>query len=234
MQTIDRSESGQPRTRAAILELLKRLGPQDAFALSRHLGVSPMAVRLHLYQLQVDRLVTYQEIRRPLGRPMKRWRLTPAAGRLFPDGHGRLAVDLLGAIREAFGTRGLGRALALYSHEQAQLLRRRMSPGAPLATRLQVLRDLRSRDDYMADLQTAGDGEFILAENHCPISAAASSCIELCEAELTAFRKALGKSAIVERYEHILAGANRCAFRVMERGKSRNRSHRRARPRHSS
>ena len=38
-----------------------------------------------------------------------------------------------------------------------------------------------------------------------------------CRAELDVFREALGPGAEIERTEHILAGARRCAYRVTPR-----------------
>ena len=73
----------EPRTRRAILERLKQDGPQDAVGLAEELGISAMAVRQHLYGLQEEALVTFQEEARPLGRPAKIWRLTAAADRFF-------------------------------------------------------------------------------------------------------------------------------------------------------
>ncbi len=42
----------------------------------------------------------------------------------------------------------------------------------------------------------------------------------LCRSELTIFRAVLGVDIIVERVDHILAGARRCAYRVskLQRG----------------
>jgi len=58
-----------------------------------------------------------------------------------------------------------------------------------------------------------GDG-FLLIENHCPICAAAAACQGFCRAELEVFRDTLGADVIVERTDHILAGARRCAYRI--------------------
>src|SRR5260370_300875 len=58
------------------------------------------------------------------------------------------------------------------------------------------------------------DGSMLLAENHCPICAAASTCQGLCREELSLFRAVLGDKARVERTDHILAGARRCAYRI--------------------
>ena len=67
------------RTRRAMIERLKQDGPQDAGTLAAGLGVSAMAVRQHLYALAEEKLVTFNEEARPVGRPAKLWRLTEAA-----------------------------------------------------------------------------------------------------------------------------------------------------------
>jgi predicted ArsR family transcriptional regulator len=64
----------------------------------------------------------------------------------------------------------------------------------------------------MADSWEEADGSLLLVENHCPICAAASVCAGFCRSELETFRAVLG--AKVEREEHILLGARRCAYRI--------------------
>jgi len=64
----------------------------------------------------------------------------------------------------------------------------------------------------MAESPARPDGTILLAENHCPICVAAAQCQGLCREELSLFRTLFGKSATVERTDHILAGARRCAY----------------------
>ncbi len=59
-------------------------------------------------------------------------------------------------------------------------------------------------------------GALTLVENHCPICAAAQTCQGLCRDELALFQ-ALLPDAEVERSEHLLSGARRCAYRVVPR-----------------
>lgn len=47
-----------------------------------------------------------------------------------------------------------------------------------------------------------------------PICAAASQCQGFCRAELRMFSTLLGQFAEVERVEHLLSGARRCAYRI--------------------
>ena len=43
---------------------------------------------------------------------------------------------------------------------------------------------------------------------------AAAACQGFCRAELALFQAALGDGVSVERTDHILAGARRCAYRI--------------------
>ncbi len=201
-------------TRRALLDVLKRHGPRQAAELSRDLGVSAMAVRQHLYAMQEEGLVGFAEEARPRGRPAKRWHLTEAADRYFPDAHSELTVGLLESMRNAFGEAGLNRLLSVRGREQADAYSERMGGRADLRARLDVLAAIRTEEGYMAEIQETADGEFLLIENHCPICRAASACTGLCAAELLVFRSVLGPDVTVERTDHILAGARRCAYRV--------------------
>ena len=67
----------------------------------------------------------------------------------------------------------------------------------------------------MAEWRAEPDGSYLVAENHCPICAAARKCQGFCRSELAVFRAVLGSGVHVERTEHIPAGARRCAYRIV-------------------
>ncbi len=204
----------ETRTRRAIVELLKWHGPQDAQALAARLDVSAMAVRQHLYALAEEKLVTSQEEPRPMGRPAKLWQLTAAANELFPNAHADLTLSLIGAMRVAFGESGLARLVAIRTRSQIEAYRSHVPRRGPLRPRLLALARLRAEEGYMAEVQEAPDGALLLAENHCPICVAAAACTRLCAGELEVFQEVLGPDVLVERTDHILAGARRCAYHV--------------------
>ncbi|MNT17371.1 hypothetical protein D3C72_1525150 [compost metagenome] len=98
----------------------------------------------------------------------------------------------------------------LNSYHQAML-------GAKsLKARLERLVDVRCAEGYMAELRQDG-ADFVFIENHCPICSAAKACMGFCRSELALFRNVLGETVRIEREEHILAGARRCAYRVSTR-----------------
>jgi predicted ArsR family transcriptional regulator len=206
------------RTRRALVHLLKQEGPLEAQVLAERLHVSAMAVRQHLYALHQEQLVTYREVPRPLGRPAKQWQLTPAADRLFPEAYAELTLSLLTSVTEAFGTVGLKRLLAIRSQQQVAAYRAQIRASDSLAQRLQALAAARTDEGYMAEVQAQADGSFVLLERHCPICVAATACTGLCRNEIEVFQEVLGPDVTIERTEHIVAGASRCAYRVTRRG----------------
>jgi predicted ArsR family transcriptional regulator len=214
MNAKSQNKSATVRTRRAIINLLKQSGAMDSQELSERLGVSAMAVRQHLYALQDEQLVTYQEESRAMGRPAKLWQLTPAADRLFPDGYAELTLSLIDSVREAFGEAGLDRLLDVKTGHQIAAYQALLSSQEELRQQLEALASLRTNEGYMAEIQSLDDGSFLLIENHCPICAAATACTGLCARELEVFGRVLGQGVTVERTEHIVVGARRCVYRV--------------------
>lgn len=204
------------RTRRAIVQLLKQEGCLDAEALASRLEITAMAVRQHLYALQDEQLVTYQEEPRPMGRPAKLWQLTAAADRFFPDGYAELTLSLLNSVKEAFGEAGLDRLLEVRTRQQLDGYSQQMKGKRSLKQRLNKLAEIRTNEGYMAEVQVQADGSFLLIENHCPICAAATVCTELCAKELETFQSLLGNETNIQRIEHIIAGERRCAYQIRQ------------------
>ncbi len=187
----------------------------DARGLADRLGLTPMAIRLHLYGLDKEGFIRHGEQRRSRGRPAKVWSLTPAADVLFPDRHSDLTLSLLEATRTAHGEAGLRKVLAALSRGQADVYRKRIPAQAPLSRRLKLLAEIRTEEGYMTEVQPLRDGSHELIEKHCPICVAANACSGLCQAEMDSFRAVLGRSVCLDRTEHILAGGRRCVYRVI-------------------
>lgn len=204
-----------------ILFLLKTRGPQTADALGTYLHITSMGARQHLQALARDGLVRHFDERRSVGRPKRHWQLTDKAQAKFPDMHADTTVELIGATRAVFGEAGIDRLIAERERQILHRYRQALRGAQTLAARVRRLAALRTQEGYMAEAQRGPDGGYVLAENHCPICAAAASCQGFCRSELTIFR-ALLKGCIVERTDHILAGARRCAYRITKRRERRD------------
>jgi predicted ArsR family transcriptional regulator len=201
-----------------ILLTLKTRGPQETRAVAERLGVSRQAALQALERLAADGLVAHATERRGVGRPRRLWSLTAKADGRFPDTHAQLTVEMLAAVRAEFGEEGVERLIARRERDQEAAYRQALAPAATFEARLARLAQLRTTEGYMAKWSRQDDGSYLLVENHCPICAAAAACEGFCRAELALFREALGNGVRIERTDHILAGARRCAYRINARG----------------
>ncbi len=204
-------------TRRAILGKLKRRGALASSVMAQELGVSSMAVRQHLQELEESGDVCSRNVPQGKGRPTKFWELTQASNRHFPDRHRDLALDLIASISEALGPEGMERLLDTREKQQVAAYRERVGEASELKERVQALAAIRSEEGYMAEVEAGEEGAFYLVENHCPVCDAARTCTGLCATELSVFRQTLGDGVDVDRTEHLMDGARRCAYRVAAR-----------------
>ena len=131
-----------------------------------------------------------------------------AANKVFGDVAVNYRID-----RAAFGEEGLNKLLKERTRRQLRDYSAKIrSAGSGLLERVRALSEIRSAQGYMSECMARPDGTILFAENHCPICIAAESCQGLCREELSLFREVLGKKTTVERTDHILAGARRCAY----------------------
>jgi len=216
-----------------LLILLKTRGPQTTADLGKAAGVTGEAARQQLARLAADGLVAPGVERRGVGRPAHVWALTEAGNARFPDAHGELTAQLIRTIRAQLGEDALDRVIDARAVETRAAYAAALEGAADLGERVARLAEARTREGYMAESWTEG-AEHVLAENHCPICVAATSCQGFCRAELDTFRAVLGPDTSVERTEHIVAGDRRCVYRIRRSGSSgegsRRRADRRGRP----
>jgi predicted ArsR family transcriptional regulator len=207
----------EDRSQDRILFHLKTLGAQTAADIGSRLGMTSAGARQHLLKLEASGLVESEDQRQGRGRPRQYWRLTPRGHDRFPDRHSDLTLDLLRSMRDVFGELGLEQLIE--HRERASVIdyRKRIGEQRSLRQKLAVLAEIRSREGYMASVAQDAGQSFLFVENHCPICAAAAACQGLCRSELAIFRAVLGAEVSVERIDHILAGARRCAYRIVRR-----------------
>jgi predicted ArsR family transcriptional regulator len=196
-----------------LVERLKRTDSATAGELAADLGLTDTAVRQHLEGLEQVGFVRRNAAESAgRGRPPVRWQLTAAAAEVFPDRHAELTVELLETIRAELGDDALERVLDARAGRQVQHYVHLLGTG-PLVERVRRLAEQRSREGYLAEAIDS-DGQVVLVEHHCPIAAAAHSCATVCRTELEVFQAALGDDVVVRREQHLLAGDQRCAYRV--------------------
>ncbi len=227
-------------TREIILTELKRRGRLRSSELAEELKVTPMAIFQHFQQLEEEGAVSCISIAKGRGRPVKYWELTEKSDIYFPDSHRDLSLDLINSIRESLGETALDTLIDHRAIKQEHTYQTAIANGNDLKAKLERLAQQRSHEGYMAEVlpvkvstslttntskvesatettkknDQTSDNSFILAENHCPICDAAKVCSRLCSKELDIFQSLFKEIATVERTEHKLAGARRCAYKV--------------------
>ncbi|BAJ00792.1 helix-turn-helix transcriptional regulator [Shewanella violacea] len=201
------------KTSEKIIHLLKAQGPLTAKFLAGELSLTTMGVRQHMQGLEDDGYVIFEDKKAARGRPTRFWSLTSKSNSHFSDRHEELSVQLIDSVITVFGDTGLEKLIK--HREQTSLIfyQQSMLGKTSLIDKLNTLADLRSREGYMATV-VEDDSCFWLMENHCPICAAASKCLNFCRSELNLFQTILSPEASVSREEHIIEGARRCAYRV--------------------
>nr|WP_297523966.1 helix-turn-helix transcriptional regulator [uncultured Roseateles sp.] len=197
-----------------LLYALKSRGPQAAAALAATVAITPMGAHKLLARLETQGLVEAQDDQRgEAGRPRKLWSLTAAGHGRFPDRHGDLTVQLIQQARAVFGEAGLDQLIVARERDSELHYRAALDRCRTTGDRVRELARLRAEEGYMARAERVGK-DWLLVEDHCPICAAAQSCQGFCRSELALFQRCLGPGLTVERTEHLLAGARRCAYRI--------------------
>jgi predicted ArsR family transcriptional regulator len=208
-----------------LLFLLKTRGPQTAAELGATLEITAEAARQQLLRLSDEDLVQAKSEVRGVGRPAQVYYLTAAAQKRFPDRHAELTAQLIGEIREVLGVDAMEKLLRVRERGTRKRYDALLGGKRSLAGKVARLAEIRSQEGYMANWEQEEEGEsYLLIENHCPICAAASACTGFCRSEQAIFEHVLGRDVQVERIEHLLAGARRCAYRITARRIANKRS----------
>lgn len=205
-----------PKSQDRIMDRLKTRGPQSVKILSKQLGMTTMGVRQHLADLEAKGLVLQtQEERQTRGRPVHLWKLSKSGHRRFPDSHAKTALELIDVIRSSLGEESLNQLIDSRSAKVQASYRAQLDATAPgLQQQIERLAQLRSEEGYMAEVRLLPDG-WMLIENHCPICSAATSCQQFCKSELEIFQRLFENEATIERTDHLLEGARRCAYKII-------------------
>lgn len=197
-----------------LLYLLKSKGAQTAGDIGAALGITAPGAQQNLAKLARSDLVSHADRKQPRGRPKRYWSLTGKGHARFPDRHADLTVELLKSTEEVFGPKGLEKLIRHREKGMLAAYRAETEGCATLRERIEALATIRSKEGYMAEWSEPERNQFVLVENHCPICAAATLCQGLCRSELDIFRAVLGPDARIERTDHVIAGARRCAYRI--------------------
>lgn len=186
-------------THQAVLVHLKRHNEMTVAELCEALGITAMAVRRHLTGLQQDGLVDARLVRQSRGRPTYRYRLTPKAETLFPSGLGTMAFDLLDAVFEQKGHKGVMELLTMRDDWLARKFLPRLE-ALELEDRIAEVAKIFSESGYMTEWEKLPDGNFFIYQQHCAIHHLATQYRQLCVLEPKLMERLIGRKLHREKY----------------------------------
>jgi len=197
------------KTQDAVLLYLKRQGELTVSDLCTLLGITSMAVRRHLAHLQKEGLVESRIIRQVRGRPTYHFKLASKAEALFPSGGSTLAVDLLEAVFETSGHKGVMELLTIRNQKRIARFRSRFE-GKDIGEKVKEISRIFSEDGYMTEWEAIEDGNFIIYQRHCAVHDMANQFRQLCSMEPMMIESLLGVKVTREKY--ILRDDPLCAY----------------------
>jgi len=203
--------------RASIVEHLRRHTEATAAELAELLQISEVAVRRHLAVLADEDLITSESeaVGGTRGRPAARYRLTRAAGRLFPHRYDHFATEVLDFLDMQHGRDGLLAFLRWRVDREVDGLREAVT-AEDLHTRLEQLADALSAAGFEASVSEDGEG-FTLVQDHCAIYDVAKDHPEVCAYEAATFSKVLGGDVQLSRRQTLAGGSTACVCTVRPR-----------------
>lgn len=168
-------------------------------ALCDLLGITAMAVRRHLQVLQNDGLIESRMVRQTRGRPTYKYRLTTKAESLFPSGFQNLAMDLLDAVYEQSGHKGVMDLLTARNNKRMLRLKERVE-NKDLRQRVEEVSKIFSEDGYMTEWEELPDGDFFIFQQHCALHDVANQYRQVCALEPQLMESLLGVKVTREKY----------------------------------
>lgn len=195
------------------LRILKINGPQTSLSIAKELFITVEGARFQLTKLSEEGLVSVTTKSKGVGRPTQIWSITEAGNQHFPDNHAQFSTQLIDSLKEVLAPEQFNEVIALREKKANDKYIAALKHIPDLEEKIARLAELRNSDGYLATWDKYEEG-FILVENHCPICAAAQRCSDLCDAELNTFKEIFGEKVSIERVDHIIAGARRCAYKI--------------------
>jgi DeoR family suf operon transcriptional repressor len=206
-----------PAGRRAVLYAVRRRGEATAEQVAEQLDMTLSGARQHLSALVRDGLAETTELaptdtRR--GRRQLAYSAAPAADGLFPKAYGELTNELLGYL-EASEPALLDDLFAKRREQRIANATKRLARTSALGAKVTELAKILDEDGYLATAESVEPGVWLIVEHNCAIWAVAQKYGQACTSELD-FIRAVLPGTTVERVQHMIAGAKRCAYEVRE------------------
>ena len=203
--------------RLDILTTLKRDGGKSVKELAALFGMSYMGIKQHCLDLEREGYLDTWRRPKPVGRPEMLYRLTKRAEALFPEVRNTLAVEILEAVQQAYGTAAPTKLLFGIFNQRAEAYRNQLS-ATMLRERAAEYTELRAAEGYMSQFGDCGYGpddnptllKPCIVERHSPIEDVLRRFPIIARLEKELFERVL--NCRVNREEDSKPGVYHCTF----------------------
>lgn len=213
MKTPHRGQPIEQSTRRQIVQILNRQGKATVDELARALGVTLMAVRLHLVVLERDGFVSRETVRKGPGRPALVFSLTEKALDELPKNYHVLADKLLEGMEGHLSEDQLTAVCGAVATSLASAHSSRMT-GLPLADKVAEASRILSEGGCAADWEETTEG-YVIHEYNCPYFRVAQKHPQLCQMDQEFMRDLL--DADVEIGSRLVDREQRCTYVIRPR-----------------
>ncbi len=211
----DRAAPSLPEGRRAVLYAVRRRGEATAEQVASSLDMTVSGARQHLSALVEAGLAAAAETAEPTGKRGRRalcYSVTPTGDALFPKAYGELTNELLGYLDDEEPDT-VNRLFARRREARIAGAQARLEGLDSLEDQVAELTRILDGDGYLASWEATPDGGFVIVEHNCAIWAVANKYGQACASELD-FIDTVLPGATVERIQHMVEGAKRCAYRI--------------------
>jgi DeoR family transcriptional regulator, suf operon transcriptional repressor len=211
-----------PEGRRRVLYAVRRRGEATTEDIAHQLDMTVSGARQHLSALVADGLLDAREVTAEIGRRGRRtlvYGVSPAGDTYFPKAYGELTNELLQYLDED-QPGAIDRLFERRREHRIERGRARLARCRTLKAQVEELTQILDEDGYLASWEPIGRGAFRILEHNCAIWAIAQRYGQPCVTELD-FIRAVLPDADVERVQHMVAGAPRCAYEVRKRAQRR-------------
>jgi predicted ArsR family transcriptional regulator len=201
-------------THRLLLTMMKKSGPLSVGDMANQLGITEMAVRRHLNNMERDGLVETTLVRQPMGRPSNKYSLTAHSDNQFPNNYHNLTLDLLEELELGSGEVVINQ---LFDKRKDKLIGKyasRMSAQS-LKGKVATLTQIQNDNGYMAVWEQDEQGNYVINEFNCPIAQVANKYNHACQSELALFGQLL--SVEVERVECLAKDGKKCKYVIQNK-----------------
>ena len=206
-------EFARMSTKDKILHLLKKDVSLSVNELTDCLEITHMAVRKHLNSLEKDGMITSQEVKQPMGRPLQTYLLTEKGESLFPKNYEGITIEFLHDMKEMFGDDVVN---ALFEKREQRLTNEyseKMKSAKSMTHKINELVKIQNEKGYMANISQIDPHTYELVEHNCPILAVAHQFNVACSCETELLKNVL-ETDDVKRTTCKTDGDDHCKFLI--------------------